>query len=213
LDRFIHFLGKSTDSCPGESNDFGSNKSRILGRASDRQRGEQEGRREDRTNGATFLAALRGSRWFYFRRFAQTAAGSRWRSRSTVGTIHTKPGVRIVATAASARLRLSSWLRKAPSIALPRKPPEASLRTFTTTRPENGGAVGRSWKTRCRRAVRRFVRALQVRHVSEKKRPSEGLCFSRWRFEFYAVAAGEFPYGQKCGAIIRSSSSPEINAL
>jgi hypothetical protein len=68
---------------------------------------------------------LWGSRWFCFRRFAQTAAGSRWRSWSTVGTTHTKPDVRIVDTAASARSHLSSWLRKMPSTARPREPAEA----------------------------------------------------------------------------------------
>jgi hypothetical protein len=66
-----------------------------------------------------------GSRWFCFRRFAQTATGSRWRSSSTAGTIHTKPDVRIVATEASARLHLSPWLRKVPSTARPREPAEA----------------------------------------------------------------------------------------
>lgn len=71
------------------------------------------------------VGVLWGSRWFCFRRFAQTAAGSRWRSWSTVGTTHTKPDVRIVDTAASARSHLSSWLRKMPSTARPREPAEA----------------------------------------------------------------------------------------
>ena len=73
------------------------------------------------------VGVLWGSRWFCFRRFAQTAAGSRWRSWSTVGTTHTKPDVRIVDTAASARLHLSSWLRKVPSTARPREPAEARV--------------------------------------------------------------------------------------
>jgi hypothetical protein len=68
------------------------------------------------------VGVLWGSRWFCFRRFAQTAEGSRWRSWSTVGTTHTKPDVRIVDTAASARSHLSSWLLKVPSTARPREP-------------------------------------------------------------------------------------------
>ena len=56
-----------------------------------------------------------GFRWFYrrarcfsFQLVAQTATDARWRSWSTGRTIHTKPDVRIVATAVSARLRLSA---------------------------------------------------------------------------------------------------------
>lgn len=115
------------------------------------------------------VGVLWGSRWFCFRRFAQTAAGSRWRSWSTVGTTHTKPDVRIVDTAASARSHLSSWLRKMPSTARPREPAEArAAGLFDRFGQPSKAFHRRSGKTR-RQGCHPVCRNLQTtRLVSER---------------------------------------------